>query len=117
MARTKTADRHAELSRRYAETLALLQVEEETVQELRERGDLGSADGADVATSRIALDEQVMLASTLRAQLVDLQAAMQRCEAGTYGRCDRCQEPIPAARLTIFPASAHCVPCQAIIER
>lgn len=40
-----------------------------------------------------------------------IDAALARMEAGTYGLCIRCGEPIPAARLAVRPASAECVDC------
>jgi DnaK suppressor protein len=117
MARTKPVNLQAELNRRYEETLLLLREEEQAVQALRDSVELGAGDGVDVASTRVTLDEQVMLSTTLRAQLAELAAAMQRYETGVYGLCDRCHEPIPAARLSIFPASTHCVPCKARLER
>lgn len=46
-----------------------------------------------------------------RAELRDLNAAEARLEAGTYGTCDRCAEPIPAGQLELRPARTTCVAC------
>ena len=40
-----------------------------------------------------------------------LAAALQRIEAGDYGYCLRCDEPIKLARLQIDPAVTTCVSC------
>ena len=40
-----------------------------------------------------------------------LAAALQRIEAGDYGYCLRCDEPIKPARLQIDPAVTTCVSC------
>ena len=38
-------------------------------------------------------------------------AALERIDAGTFGRCEACEAAIPAARLTAIPYARHCVPC------
>lgn len=43
-----------------------------------------------------------------RAAVVD---ALSRVDAGTYGSCIRCGQPIPAARLEVMPTATMCVPC------
>jgi len=37
--------------------------------------------------------------------------ALARVDAGTYGICVRCGQPIPAARLEVRPTATMCVPC------
>lgn len=44
-------------------------------------------------------------------EIVAIDAALARMDAGTYGVCVRCGEPIAAARLAVQPASAECVDC------
>ena len=44
------------------------------------------------------------------AQLLD---ALGRMQAGTYGTCDRCGQPIPFGRLIVFPEARHCASCGA----
>lgn len=46
-----------------------------------------------------------------RAEVAQLRAALRRLEAGTYGRCARCGEPIAAARLTAIPSTTTCLAC------
>ncbi|MFI0999838.1 TraR/DksA family transcriptional regulator [Streptomyces galbus] len=46
-----------------------------------------------------------------REHLHDLDQALERWEAGDYGRCERCGEPIPAGRLEVRPAARTCVRC------
>lgn len=45
--------------------------------------------------------------------LSELDAALARLDAGTYGTCVRCSNPIPVERLLARPRSAACVPCAA----
>lgn len=37
--------------------------------------------------------------------------ALGRLDAGTYGICIRCRQPIPAERLEVMPTATMCVPC------
>jgi RNA polymerase-binding transcription factor DksA len=46
------------------------------------------------------------------AELAAVDAALARLDAGTYGRCTKCGEPISAARLDARPASAECMGCK-----
>lgn len=46
-----------------------------------------------------------------RTERADLEAALDRMDAGTYGICARCGRQIPAARLEIRPGAATCVAC------
>jgi len=61
-----------------------------------------------------ALQGQAMSQETQRRRMLDLKkiaAALQRLEAGDYGYCLGCDEPIIVARLDIDPAASHCVAC------
>lgn len=44
-------------------------------------------------------------------RLKEIDAALQRLEAGTYGDCLRCGKPINPKRLAALPASAYCGVC------
>jgi RNA polymerase-binding transcription factor DksA len=46
-----------------------------------------------------------------REQLEELDAAMDRHQRGSYGRCEHCGEAIPAARLAAQPAARACISC------
>ncbi|WP_147916785.1 TraR/DksA family transcriptional regulator [Ruania zhangjianzhongii] len=51
-----------------------------------------------------------MLAGAER-ELAELELALARIAEGSYGRCERCGEPIPQDRLLARPAARTCVPC------
>jgi RNA polymerase-binding transcription factor DksA len=38
-------------------------------------------------------------------------AALTRLDAGEYGACMRCGEPIPYGRLLVMPEATHCLRC------
>lgn len=54
----------------------------------------------------------IALRRAATAALDDVNAALTRMDAGDYGRCTRCAQPIPADRLEVLPMTALCMPCQ-----
>ena len=46
-----------------------------------------------------------------RAELEEIEAAQARLEAGTFGGCERCWQPIPVARLRMTPTLRDCGGC------
>ncbi len=51
----------------------------------------------------------------IRAQEID--EAIERIEANTYGYCDECGVEIPFKRLQIVPETRFCIECERSIER
>jgi RNA polymerase-binding transcription factor DksA len=51
------------------------------------------------------------LAADARAALDDVDAALARLDAGTYGTCTVCDGPIAIARLEALPATSTCIGC------
>jgi RNA polymerase-binding transcription factor DksA len=47
----------------------------------------------------------------------EIDAALTRLRAGSYGLCLACDGAIPYERLEIVPAADHCVACQADRDR
>ncbi|MCT9001736.1 TraR/DksA family transcriptional regulator [Microbacterium memoriense] len=79
-------------------------------QELREREAL-LREAAPNAAPHIDPVTWATSASTRRV-IDQIVAALERLNAGTYGRCIRCGATIPAARLDILPYAENCVDCQ-----
>jgi len=49
------------------------------------------------------------------AQVLDeIDEALRKIEAGTYGVCARCGQPISAPRLDALPYAVRCVDCAAL---
>lgn len=48
-----------------------------------------------------------------RVRLSQIQGALRRMEAGTYGRCVACDGEIPFERLYVFPETPTCAACSA----
>ena len=51
------------------------------------------------------------------AELGDIEAAMERVDAGTYGQCSECGAIIPPARLNAYPTAKRCIDCQTLAEQ
>ncbi|WP_205857167.1 TraR/DksA family transcriptional regulator [Phytoactinopolyspora endophytica] len=45
--------------------------------------------------------------------LADVDMALERIADGTYGRCERCSEPVSRERLLARPAARTCIACAA----
>ena len=51
-----------------------------------------------------------------RSEIEEIDAALVRLRAGTYGACEGCGGSIPLPRLRAIPATRHCLTCQVIRE-
>lgn len=63
-----------------------------------------------------ALERQAVALQAERrrqAELARIDAALRRIEAGDYGSCAVCGEPIPEKRLGLDPTTFTCVACAA----
>lgn len=65
-------------------------------------------EGATIAFERSQL---AALVAQVRERLAEVDAALERLEAGTYGGCEVCGRPIAAARLEVRPTARSCVGC------
>jgi len=50
-------------------------------------------------------------------ELAQVESALQRLDAGTYGDCADCGDPIPLPRLRVQPAAQRCASCQLAAEQ
>ena len=65
-------------------------------------------DGTTEAVARLA---DVSVVDSLNASLEQVEHALERLTAGTYGTCESCGGAIPQARLDARPESTNCVDC------
>lgn len=54
----------------------------------------------------------ISVVETLRSNLADVERALERIEAATYGTCERCGKVIDPARLEARPWALLCIDCQ-----
>lgn len=69
-------------------------------------------DTKDHAIAQLLMDSDDADLRRAAAELQDIDAALQRVSAGTYGRCSACGTEIPATRLSAYPTAKRCVACQ-----
>jgi DnaK suppressor protein len=65
-------------------------------------------EGATIAFERAQLGAILQQAT---GDLAEVDAALERVADGTYGVCDRCGQPIAAARLEARPTARYCIAC------
>jgi len=58
-----------------------------------------------------------ILRTSAMTALADVEDALGRLRAGTYGTCARCRQPISLDRLEVLPMSRYCMRCQHALER
>lgn len=61
--------------------------------------------------------EVLALVEGLLAHRSDVVAALARMDAGTFGSCERCGNPIPEERLEALPTATLCVACKQLASR
>jgi RNA polymerase-binding transcription factor DksA len=81
--------------------------------------ELSSADQhpAEQATETLERELDLGVLQSVEAELLEVEAALARLEASTYGQCEVCGKPIAEGRLEAKPATRYCVEDQAKVER
>lgn len=72
---------------------------------------------ADVGTETFDREKDLTILDSIEGELADVEHALQRLDAGTYGTCEACGKPIPDDRLEALPATRFCLDDQASAER
>jgi RNA polymerase-binding transcription factor DksA len=95
-------------------------LEEERTKLAQQLADLGSgesesltfdqnfADSSQVTAERAEVEA---LVTSLQESLAEVQEALGKMDAGTYGVCESCGQPIAPARLEAKPAARRCIDC------
>ena len=68
-------------------------------------------DSEEQATELENRDVILALADEARSVLAEVELALARLDAGSYGTCARCGADIAPARLDAYPAAATCLAC------
>lgn len=74
-------------------------------------------DQADAGTKTFEREQEMSIAQNRLDLLTQMERAIDRIDAGTYGRCESCGRPIAKARLQAFPGATLCVECKQREER
>ena len=68
------------------------------------------------AQATTEINEEFAMNEHETAELVAIEAALQRLAQGGYGQCLDCGVALPEARLQACPTALRCTPCQARLE-
>jgi DnaK suppressor protein len=97
----------------YLEQAEDLKAEADSLAQDMEPGDVQfdeeSGEGGTVTVDR---ERDLALSAQARATIEDIDHALAKIEAGTYGLCEGCGQPIPRARLKALPQARMCVNCK-----
>ena len=63
-------------------------------------------------TINVERERDLALSAQARAAVDEIDRALARIDAGTYGNCEHCGQPIPRLRLKALPYAALCVACK-----
>ena len=64
------------------------------------------------ATEAFELEKRLALEKRLTQALAEVEHALEKYEAGTYGICDLCGQQIEPARLEALPQANFCLECK-----
>jgi len=97
----------------YMEASESLRIEAEQLAEDMEPGDIQfDEESGEGDTLGVERERDLLLSAQARAAVDEIDHALAKMDAGTYGICERCGNPIPKARLKALPYAALCVACK-----
>jgi DnaK suppressor protein len=94
-----------------ARSLAALTVDFEAIVAASQHSNADDEHDPEGATIAFERSQVAALIQQTQRHLAEIDTALQRVEAGTYGSCERCGEPIAPARLEARPAARTCITC------
>lgn len=93
------------------ETLEQTKATAPASEERREGSPFGKRE--EEATQSMELEKRLALEKQIKDSLAEVEHALKKFEAGTYGLCDICGSPIDPARLEALPHANLCLSCKA----
>lgn len=72
---------------------------------------------ADLGSEIFERSKDLALRENIRRRLAATREALARLDAGTYGYCERCGQPIGEERLEAMPETSLCAPCRRSLEQ
>ena len=70
----------------------------------------------EMGTETYEREKDMALNANIDGLLAQVDEAIAKMDAGTYGTCDRCGKTITPARLEAVPYATLCIDCQARVE-
>ena len=71
----------------------------------------------DRAYTNALLEDYSTLTEAGARELAEIEEALRMMDEGNYGKCQKCERPIPVARLRAVPTATHCVRCRTELDR
>jgi DnaK suppressor protein len=99
------------------ERQALLKEVQASYETCRELGQDGVPDIGDMSSVTYSRDVLFNLSETQKQRIYDIDAALERIEAGEYGICMECGEEIDPRRMQVRPFSRYCIECKTDLEK
>ena len=101
------------------------EIDELNVEILRHESEIASGDvtqgagddQADAGAKTYEREREIALTLNSRDLVAQNERAIARIDAGTYGVCESCHQPIGKERLQAFPRATLCVTCKQREER
>ncbi len=97
----------------YEGQAASLQAEAEALAEDMEPGDTQfDEESGEGGTMSVERERDLTLSAQARVAIDEIDRALAKIDAGSYGICEQCGQPIPKARLKALPYATLCVACK-----
>jgi len=93
-----------------AKRLEQLRARRQPLGERREGSPFGKRE--EEASEASELEKRLALEKKLRGTLAEIEHALEKYEAGTYGLCDSCGQPKELTRLQALPQANLCLSCK-----
>ena len=78
----------------------------------QEAGALDASNFAELGSDNYEQEFTIGLIENEAGELLEIEAALERIEAGTYGMCEACGKPVPKPRLMALPFARLCIACK-----
>ena len=69
------------------------------------------------ASALFSHEKTMILENQLKKDLKEIESALFKIKKGTYGICEKCQNPIDAARLEVKPSAIYCLKDERELEK
>ncbi|MBE9505417.1 MAG: TraR/DksA C4-type zinc finger protein [Chloroflexi bacterium] len=93
------------------ERMELLRADSQDASETREGSPFGKRE--EEASETFEFEKRMVLERSLQATLAEIDHALEKFEAATYGRCESCGREIEHERLEARPQASLCMECKA----
>jgi len=90
----------------------LAQLQDELAKTSRVLTEGSGGDLLDLAQDNEGLESSYQIAEIESNAVEEIENAIERLDAGTYGVCEMCSDQIPPARLKALPSATLCVKCK-----